>query len=57
MIGGWEGGDGGPTGGRGKAGGVGEERRSKSGLNRARMALLLTSRGRRGGAGLLLVII
>lgn len=40
-----------------KAGGVGEERRSKSGLNRARMALLRTSRGRRGGAGLLLVII
>lgn len=56
-MGGWEGGDGGPTGGRGKAGGVGEERRSKSGLNRARMALLRTSRGRRGGAGLLLVII
>ena len=37
--------------------GGGRRGRSKSGLNRARMALLLTSRGRRGGAGLLLVII
>lgn len=44
-MGAQEGGDGGPREGEG-----GEERRSKSGLNRGRMVFLLTSRGR-GGRG------